>query len=177
MEAPLRSAEEVCANAAFDALLKATAWPGSVHALPDPGVELVIAALIDRECVVYASDPIIVASLMRTGARLADPESADYVFCSAEEAGRFAAQIRPGSDYYPDDGATLVVTARLGSGASCRLSGPGIETSAMLECEGLDAAFWRQRNTRIRYPMGFDIIIVGGRDVAAIPRSTQVEIL
>lgn len=176
MEVPSRSAEEVCANAAFEALLEATSRPGSAHALPEPGLEALITALIDRECVVHAAHPNLVGLLTRAGARLGEAEIADYVFCPSEEAGGLVEQLRLGSDYYPDEGATLVVTAALGSGVACRLSGPGIETSATFCC-GLDAAFWRQREARINYPRGFDLVVIDGRDVAAVPRSTQVEIL
>lgn len=175
METPLRAEEEVQANAAFEALLDATSRPGSIHSLPDVGFSSVITALIDRECTAQATDPLVMAELMRTGARAGAVPDCDHVFCSADEAVEIAAQAQLGSDLYPDDGATLVVRAKLGEGACLRLTGPGIDGQLKIQIDGLPENFWSVRDARIRYPMGFDLLFVDQQNVVAIPRSTKVE--
>lgn len=174
---PQRSPEEARANAAFEALLNANARPGSIHLLPETGFGPIIDALIDRECVVHATDPLTSAELAHTGARRDAAETADYLFGGADEAAPLARAARLGSDDYPDEGATLLIAAPIGQGQTLRLSGPGIETTTTLRLDGLNTAFWDIRRTRNRYPMGFDIVIVDGRSLAAIPRSTLVEVL
>lgn len=177
MQAPIRTTEEVESNAAFEALLRAIAEPGPAIGMPDAGFTPIIAALIDRECVVYATDPMIVSQLIQTGARISYPEVAEFVFCHADEATDIAPRLTLGSDYYPDDGATIVIETRLGAGCKLKLTGPGIETDKTVQVGGLGDAFWNIRQGRARYPMGFDIILVDGQNVVAIPRSTQVEVI
>jgi alpha-D-ribose 1-methylphosphonate 5-triphosphate synthase subunit PhnH len=38
-------------------------------------------------------------------------------------------------------------------------------------------AFWAMRAMLCAYPEGFDMLLVDGRSVIGIPRSTQVEVL
>lgn len=177
MAAPQRTHEEAFANAAFDALLSATARPGQVEALPGSDFGAIIAALIDRECTFFASDDALIHQLNETGARFVSAEAADFVFCQATEVAALLPKVKIGSDLYPDDGATLIVATTLENGDKLRLRGPGIKSHEDVALGGIDRAVWDQRTKQIRYPTGFDMLIVDGADVMALPRSTQVEVL
>jgi alpha-D-ribose 1-methylphosphonate 5-triphosphate synthase subunit PhnH len=177
MAAPQRNHEEAFANAAFDAMLSATARPGQIETLPDSDFGPVIAALIDRECTFFASDELLIQQLSETGARFTSIGEADFVFCRASELAALLPKVKIGSDLYPDDGATLIVSARLAKGDKLRLSGPGIKSHEDVALAGFERAVWDQRTKQIRYPTGFDMLIVDGAQLMALPRSTKVEVL
>lgn len=172
---PSPSPSETRDNAAFDALLWALSRPGLPRSLPEPAEACVIAALLDRECRVHSSDPRLMPQIMRTGAELTDIAQADHVFLGAMPDSALLEQVAIGSDLYPDDGATLILRARFGSGQALRLTGPGIDGSATIQLGGLPDGFWAARAARIRYPMGFELFMLDGDQVIGLPRSTIVE--
>ncbi|MEM8871505.1 MAG: phosphonate C-P lyase system protein PhnH [Pseudomonadota bacterium] len=172
---PAPSPAETRDNAAFDALLWTLSRPGLPRELPEPGEGSIITALLDRECLVYSADPLLMPEIMRTGAELADIEKADHVFLGAITTSDSLADIAIGSDYYPDDGATVIIRAKIGSGPALRLTGPGIDGTAKLQLGGLPDDLWKARAARLRYPMGFDLFFVDGARVVGMPRSTIVE--
>ena len=81
-----------------------------------PGELSIISALLDRECLVYTADPLLMPEILRTGAELSNIESADHVFLGAMKTPDPLADIAIGSDYYPDDGATVIIRGKIGSG-------------------------------------------------------------
>ena len=174
---PLPSASETREHAAFDALLWALSRPGLLQTLPEPGETPIIAALLDRECRVHSSDPLLVPHIMRTGAEISDISQADHVFLGTATTSEPVSQIAVGSDLYPDDGATVIVRAKIGTGAALRLTGPGVDGHFDVQLDGLPDGFWAVRASRLRYPMGFDLIILDGQRVLGVPRSTSVELL
>ena len=174
---PAPSPAETRDNTAFDALLWTLGRPGLPRDLPQPGEGSIITALLDRECLVYAFDPLLMPEIMRTGAELADIEKADHVFLGAMASSDPLANIAVGSDFYPDDGATVVIRANIGSGPPLRLTGPGVDGSVTLQLDGLPDGFWKARAARLRYPMGFDLFFVDGARIIGVPRSTIVEAL
>ena len=117
------------------------------------------------------------------------------------EAGAWSG-LRRGSDEAPQGGSTLIVevpaleaTAPLSqpSGPRCdlqtvfqsdwrsslRLSlrGPGIETAQRLSVGGLSADFWRARiAAQADFPRGVDLLLCCGERIAAVPRSTCIEL-
>ncbi|WP_197919280.1 phosphonate C-P lyase system protein PhnH [Thiosulfatihalobacter marinus] len=172
---PAPSLAESRDNAAFDALLWTLSRPGLPRDLPEPGEQSIVPALLDRECLVYAADPLLMPEIMRTGAELADIDKADHVFLGAMATSEPLADIAIGSDYYPDEGATVIVRASLGAGSGVRLTGPGVDGAVTLQLGGLPNGFWKARAARLRYPMGFDLFFVDGARVVGVPRSTTVE--
>lgn len=172
---PAPSSAETRDNAAFDTLLWALSRPGLPRDLPEPREGSIITALLDRECLVYSADPLLLPEIMRTGAELADIDQADHVFLGAMASSDPLAEISIGSDFYPDDGATLIVRANIGSGNAVRLTGPGIEDAVTVQLGGLPDGFWKARAARLRYPMGFDLFFVDGARVVGVPRSTKIE--
>ncbi|MEL6641561.1 MAG: phosphonate C-P lyase system protein PhnH [Pseudomonadota bacterium] len=174
---PTPSQTETRENAAFDALLWALSRPGLPRALPEPGEAHIIAALLDRECRVHSADPLLMPEIMRTGAGLTDIKEADHVFLGTPATSDPLNQAQIGSDFYPDDGATVIVRASLGAGPALRLTGPGIDGAVTVQLGGLPDGFWDTRAARLRYPMGFDLFFVDDANVVGVPRSTTVEVL
>lgn len=171
-------AVELRANATFEALMWALARPGDSCVLPQAGLAAVVETLVDLECSVYADQPDLRAEIAASGAVLAeDIAGADHVFLSTLEASEARlAHLRCGSALYPDDGATLVAAVRHGTGQRVRLSGPGVD-GAVEVALGISPAFWAMRAMLCAYPEGFDMLLVDGRAVIGIPRSTKVEVL
>lgn len=171
-------AAEIRCNAVFEALLRAMSRPGEAQFLPTPGMAGIIEALIDLECTAYAEAAELRAWLSAAGALLAeDIAQAGYVF--VDSLAGFEAwlpSINRGSALYPDAGATLVAAAGHGRGSRLRLMGPGIAESRDILVD-VPAGFWDLRAQLSAYPEGFDLILVDGVSVIAIPRSTQVEVL
>ena len=172
---PTPSRAETRDTTAFDALLWTLSRPGLPRDLPEPGEQSIVTALLDRECLVYAADPLLMPEIMRTGAELADIGKADHVFLGAMATSEPLADIAIGSDYYPDDGATVIFRAGIGIGSGVRLCGPGVDGALTLQLDGLPDGFWKARAARLRYPMGFDLFFVDGARVVGVPRSTTVE--
>lgn len=172
---PVPSPTETRDNAAFDALLWTLSRPGLPRDLPRPGEGAIITALLDRECLVYSADPLLMPEIMRTGAELADIGKADHVFLGPMTSSDPLGDIAIGSDTYPDDGATVIIRAKIGSGLALRLTGPGVDGAVMLQLGGLPDEFWTARSARLRYPMGYDLFFVDGTRVVGVPRSTTVE--
>ena len=87
-----------------------------------------------------------------------------------------------GTDEAPQAGATLVVEVEalseqaLAGAVALKLRGAGIQSSRDLAVAGLSAAFWQWRIAlQAELPRGVDLVLVCGRQVAAIPRSTRIE--
>ena len=177
--APLRGEEEIRDNTAFEAILWALSRPGEVRHLPEPGPRTILLALIDRECRVHADDAVIGELATWTGATLTPLAEADHIFLCMDTDADIArlCALNVGSALYPDDGATVVVEARLGEGQRLRLTGPGIETTREIAVAGLPTGFFALRDRLCRYPLGFDLFIVDGSDVIGLPRSTRIEVL
>lgn len=173
LQAPGES--EIAANSAFESLLWSMSRPGRVRELPEPGENPVIQALIDRECKVYTDDTDLMPILKATGATLSSVEDADHVFLGDLKSIEPVRCINVGSDPYPDEGATVVIRVRLEVGPVCRFSGPGVDNYTDLSVDGLPEGFWQLRNGQIRYPMGFDLILIDHHKVVSVPRSTIVE--
>jgi len=175
LDTPAPSTSETRDNSAFDALLWSLSRPGLIRDLPETGEGSIITSLLDRECLVFAADPLLMPQIMRTDAELADIAKADHVFFGALTTSDPLADIAIGSDVYPDDGATVIIRASIGSGPGLRLTGPGVDGAVTLQLGDLPDGFWAARAARLRYPMGFDLFFVDGPRVVGVPRSTHVE--
>ena len=173
---PVPSDFEARCNAAFEAVMWAMARPGLVRDLPTTGMAQLVEALIDRECAVYCAEPGLAELAEKTGALAVAPDRADHVFVD-DIPDRLLTQLNCGTDLHPDDGATLIAKADFSNGPQLRLTGPGIDGHVILSVGGLPHDFWQHRTRALRYPMGFEILLVDGARVLGIPRSTIVEVL
>lgn len=185
MAAPARSDAEARANATYEALMWALARPGLPRTLPDASDAVIVEALIDRECAVHCADAALAEIVAQTGAALVAPDVADHLFLGDMGGGSATTQdgaaplraVRCGSDLYPDDGATVVIHARIGSGPQVRLTGPGVDGSVDVALDGLPSGIWEIRQQMLRYPMGFELVLRDGAQIIGLPRSTVVEVL
>lgn len=177
MAAPQPSTDDMRDTAAFEALMWAMARPGTVQTLPEGMADLALA-LLDRETRAHVEDPVLARRIAATGAAIVPADKADHAFCATTEGAMAALAVLPaGSALYPDEGATLVLPAVIGTGAALRLTGPGIEGKADLRLGDLPEGFFDLRSARCSYPAGIDIVFVSGRRIVALPRSTALEVL
>jgi len=175
--APPPDAGEVRDNATFNAILGAFSRPGTVHRLPEAGPASIVHALLDRECRAWADTASVEEMIRASGATVVPSDLAGHLFLSLDSDAALdrLARVGTGEGLYPDEGATVVTPARLADGPQLRLTGPGIEGQALVRLGGLHPALWRLRAGLCRYPQGIEMIVVDGDRIAAIPRSTTVE--
>ena len=98
-------------------------------------------------------------------------------YCDWQLAGFYPLSAFPvGSAEYPDRSTTLITETNLlgreGSNA-CRLTGPGIQNFYTL-C--LPDPALMQANAAL-FPLGLDFILTSESSVAALPRSTRIEVM
>lgn len=167
----------------FRLLLDVMSRPGrcqALQAIPEEGpVALaVLAGLLDAQ--VSLADP---HGLLREHdwpmlqAQAAAPEQADFILCDAASAPDFMPKL--GSLPNPDQSATLIlVVTALGRGDTrLKLTGPGIADIETLLLDGLAAEWIDLRNEWVSaFPLGVDMILLDDRQVAALPRTTRVEV-
>jgi alpha-D-ribose 1-methylphosphonate 5-triphosphate synthase subunit PhnH len=173
-------------QAVFRDLLKAQSYPGLPVALT-PAIHgicahrAVLAALLDGE--VSLADPLNLLSADGDWpfleARRAAPGQADFILARGDAAMNLKPRL--GTLAEPEKSATLVLTvARLlgDAGLALRVSGPGVKSPRELRIQGLDDHWLRLRNDwNAAFPMGVDFILAGEDGIAALPRTTHVEVI
>ena len=182
------------AQRAFRLLLEAMAHPGRLNdlsgllAAPPPAplgeaAAALLLALCDVETPLWL-EPGAEAALpylaFHCGAPTTPgPGAASFAFVAAPAALPPLGDFSLGSDEYPDRSTTLLLeVTSLAEKGGVALAGPGIETRARLAAGELDERFWRQRQELgALFPRGLDIVFTCGARLAALPRSTSVEIL
>ncbi len=77
---------------------------------------------------------------------------------------------------YPDRSTTIVLQLRsLSRGVLLWLAGPGIHGDATLRADPLPHGFREQwQANAVAFPLGVDLILAAGDEVAALPRSTRI---
>jgi alpha-D-ribose 1-methylphosphonate 5-triphosphate synthase subunit PhnH len=174
---PIPSDFEARTNATYDALMWALSRPGLSRALPTAGAAAIVETLIDRECQVFCDDASLEQVARSVGAKIVAPAAADHLFYFGEPDVAVLASLQQGSDMYPEEGATLILTAKIGQGDKLKLTGPGVDGMAQVAVSEISSGFWAERARVMRYPMGFDLFLIDGDSVLGIPRSTTVEVL
>lgn len=170
------------ASHAFRAAMTVMARPGEIRTLigaqaPAPLSEAaatLLLTLCDPETGVYlagAADTDAVRKWLtfHTGAPLVEASQADFALGTWDDLQPLDAY-RIGTAEYPDRSTTLIVEQEALSQSGATLSGPGIKDVAHLNLPDL-APF--QSNATL-YPLGLDFFFTSGKQVAALPRSTQV---
>lgn len=176
------------AQAAFRALLDAMARPGRIATLPalpeapagmEPAAACVALALCDVDTPVWLDDAAQEAAgwlRFHCGCRiLHDTAAASFVFAMRTAPAMHT--LDAGDDQYPDRSATLVLAVGgFDAGVEVRLSGPGIDGTCTVRVDGLPDHFVAERvANRRKFPRGVDCILVAGRQVLCLPRTTVVE--
>ena len=166
---------------AFRAALNVLSRPGMIETVTGaaPPAPLSVAAGVLILTVCDRTTPLHLAggydcALVRdwvtfhTGAPLVGAEEASFAIGQWQDLAvdRFAI----GTAEYPDRAATLIVEMPSLTATGARLTGPGIEVCAHLT---LPSGF---RN-RANFPLGLDCFFTCGDRVAALPRSTKIEVI
>ena len=195
-ERPAQAAQQT-----FRGVLDAMTRPGRVQRIaasalagvegPGIGVGMcaVLLTLLDGECSVHVDAALPHAALspylrFHTGVRFGTARSgSDFVVVAAPSTrASLWTELRNGSDESPQHGATLIVevpelNAASVSALRLHLRGPGIENVQTLSVGGPGVAFWRARMAmEAEFPRGIDLLLCCADRIAAVPRSTQVEV-
>lgn len=181
------------AQAAFRATLDAMSRPGRIESLalrmdPPAGIDAATAAmcltLLDADTPVWVAphEAAVRATAwiaFHTGAPIAT-SAADAVLAIVLDAASLPSLevFDWGTDEEPQRGATLIVQVpALAGQGGWRLSGPGIATRTALHVVGLPASFVTERQAMVgAFPRGLDILFTSGARLAALPRTTVLEV-
>lgn len=164
---------------AFRQLLDAFAYPGRLCELDcsTDALSLLLATLADGS--VTLADPHTRISSdvwRRLGAREAAAEVSQFIVMPGGRMPDFRPML--GSLENPEQGATVILlTDGFNRGHTLHLSGPGIENQSRLCVSGVDPAWWTLRSQwNTAFPLGIDMILISGKQLAAIPRTTHIAI-
>ncbi len=171
----------------FRAALEAMARPGEPRrvggAVPPgglpPAAGALLLALADAETPVWMPERLRgsrVAPWLRFHANAPDapPEEAQFAVGTWDELAPLR-RWPAGTPDYPDRSATLIVLAdALEGGPVLRLSGPGIAGERRIAPALPEGAAAELAANHARFPLGVDLFLAAGRDIAAIPRSVAV---
>jgi alpha-D-ribose 1-methylphosphonate 5-triphosphate synthase subunit PhnH len=170
----------------YRAVLAAHAFPGEVVDCRAwlggrPAAVGVLAALADGAVTLADLHGLLdPRDLGLIAAAMAPVSAAAFVVASGATAPSEDLRLEKGEILAPERGATLILVCQaVGEGAlRLALSGPGIDGSARLAVAGLDPAWMALRATHNRRPpLGIDLVLCDGARVAALPRTTAVEVL
>jgi alpha-D-ribose 1-methylphosphonate 5-triphosphate synthase subunit PhnH len=107
-----------------------------------------------------------------------EPYVADFALITDPTRMPLLNHFRIGEEESPEHSATLIIQAKgLTSIGGKRFIGPGIETYATLNVQGIPEEFWKQRHELSSlYPLGIDIIFTCDALVAALPRTAKMDV-
>lgn len=176
-------------QAAFRALMDCMARPGDIRTLKGveapapfaPATAALVKSLADYETPVWL-DPAFAASSevvewlrFHTGAAIVR-NPGEAAFALTANALPDLAQFAQGSSEYPDRSTTLIVQVDGFTGDTFTLRGPGIKTERSFAASPLPADFAaRMADNRALFPRGVDLVLVAGKEIAALPRSVTVK--
>jgi alpha-D-ribose 1-methylphosphonate 5-triphosphate synthase subunit PhnH len=176
------------AQACFRAVLDALARPGRIQRLAGPAeppaplgraAAAVLLTLADADTPIWTDAGPAAEAWARFHAGcpvVAAPGAAAFVFATGTPPA--LAALEAGTDEEPQRAATLVIeVSALTEAPGWRLSGPGIEHVHPLRVAGLPEDFvvqWAANHAR--FPCGIDLLLCCGDRLAALPRSTRLEV-
>jgi alpha-D-ribose 1-methylphosphonate 5-triphosphate synthase subunit PhnH len=181
----------VQSQAAFRGLLDAMARPGQVVEIGELNLRAgtlstaaaaVALTLADFETPVWLSSRLADAVQwlrFHCGCPVIEaPGNARFAFITWKDVMPTLSSFDLGSDEYPDRSTTLVIeVSALEAESGLKLSGPGIREVASLRADGLEPHFWSEREMLVElFPRGLDIVLTSGARLAALPRTTRVEV-
>jgi alpha-D-ribose 1-methylphosphonate 5-triphosphate synthase subunit PhnH len=177
-------------QAAFRLVMDAMAQPGRIvdlgHAVQppaplEPAAASFLATLADYDTPVWFEDSgaDTVASWLtfHSGAPVAkDSSLASFAVLSKSSLVDSWHKFATGSLSYPDRSATLLLPVEsLRDGTPLTIRGPGIETVAIIAPRGLPDGFTETiASNAARYPLGFDLLLICGSELLALPRTTRL---
>lgn len=177
------------AQSAFRCILKAVSEPGVTVTLPlqhgwgelSPAATAVMLTLVDRDTPLWLDDALDDESLRSnlrfyTGAILTRDESAAFALLHVSSAialSRFSA----GDVMSPEKSTTVIIeVSGLTGGTPLRLSGPGLETSRVVEPQLSPDMLRYLCHRPDPFPQGIDLMFTCADAMMALPRTTYVEV-
>jgi alpha-D-ribose 1-methylphosphonate 5-triphosphate synthase subunit PhnH len=177
-------------QAAFRAVMECFARPGAIKAIVGiaapaplaPTSAALIQALADYETPVWLDHALAAVPAVgewvrfQTGAPLAqEPNLAAFAVIADPQDMPDFSLFAQGTEEYPDRSTTVIVQIERFSGHEIIIEGPGIKGTRKLAAENLPDNFTeRLRENRERFPLGVDLVIAAGSEIAALPRSVRV---
>ncbi len=178
------------AHIAFRTALDALANPGIVHTidveLPDVGIPVgalaMLLALVDGDTPLWASPSVSESTRtylrFHSGARFASFHSASaFAYVAAVDELPDISSFSAGSAMSPEDSTTIIVCVDdFISGATAVLDGPGCREPRRVSPAGFTDSLWDElAKNHARFPIGVDLLLIAGRDIVGIPRSTRID--
>ncbi|EIM27030.1 phosphonate C-P lyase system protein PhnH [Microvirga lotononidis] len=177
-------------QATFRLVMDAMAQPGRIvdvgepvraPAPLDPAAAAFLATLADYDTTVWFEDDGADAAAswltFHTGAPVTkDPSTASFVLLSKGSPAAGWLEFPMGSLPYPDRSATLLLPVEsLRDGTPLTIRGPGIETVATIApCCLPDGFIETMAINAARFPQGFDLVLICGSELLALPRTTRL---
>ncbi|MAU12191.1 MAG: phosphonate C-P lyase system protein PhnH [Anaerolineaceae bacterium] len=182
MSHPAFTLDEQLTRATFLALMWSLSYPGRIYELPensDP-FHAIADTLLDLETTFYTPDSDLALYLGRNSARDVSAERADYHFYPQlmSDMLDIVERATNGTLLYPDQGASLFIGCNLDGDTPLSLTGPGIPPaqSMTIHVSGIPDTFWDLRDSKNRYPRGWDVYLVDGSSIVGLPRTTIITI-
>lgn len=179
------------AQVSFRAALDALANPGIVHLvdveLPDEGIPIgalaVLLSLVDGDTPLWTSASVSESSRaylrFQAGARFATSHSAcAFAYVATLQELPQISSFSPGSAMSPEESTTIIVAVDgFVGGATASLDGPGCREPREISPAGFTLSLWEQlARNHDRFPMGVDVLLVSGRRIVGLPRSTRISL-
>lgn len=182
------------AGQTFRAILNVLSRPGTVVEIDGPAeipeglsnaAAAILLTLADYATPAWLSDTVAthtITSYVRfhTNAPItANTEQSMFAVWGKEAAAFSAGIFNPGTPQYPDRSTTVIIEVDgFDEGPNVKLSGPGIDGTTHFQVGGVPKNFWAemQQNNAL-FPLGVDVIFAGRNQLAALPRSTRIEVI
>jgi alpha-D-ribose 1-methylphosphonate 5-triphosphate synthase subunit PhnH len=178
-------------QAAFRAILRAIASPGAIESCGrglapppplSPAAAAAILTLADFETPLWIGSSLAergeAAAYLKfhTGAPLAAaPSQAAFALIDLERDGLDLRSFAQGEPDYPDRSTTIVAEARsLARGRGMRIAGPGVSGTAEIDFPAPGDFLSQWEANRSSFPLGVDLILACGTELAVLPRSVRV---
>lgn len=148
-----------------------------------PASALVALTLADHESPVWL-DETLNSSAVREFVRfhcgapiIEDPSQAMFAIFAKKPEFKDLPAFHMGTPDYPDRSTTLILQVDgFEAAEKYILSGPGIKDTQVFGVQGSGNDFWDwQATNRQMFPLGLDVILTSGHQVAALPRSVRIE--
>jgi alpha-D-ribose 1-methylphosphonate 5-triphosphate synthase subunit PhnH len=180
-------------NAVFRVLLDAMSRPGRIYDLPleiaapnglNATTTAKLLAMADMDTSIWLSPSCATKAAsdhlkFHCGCPItSDAKDADFAVADIKDDLSFITDLSMGNAEYPDQSATLILMVDdISDAPSMILSGPGIKDRHSLSVSGLPAHFhtWRSENHH-SFPCGVDVIFASPTKIAALSRTTRIEV-
>lgn len=176
-------------HGAFRSVMMALAEPGTVHLVPapldppttmSPAMVAIGLSLADFETSLWIDAGPAAQSYLRfhTGAQIVSaPHSASFGFVTKPMDMPALAAFAQGTLEYPDRSTTILIdVASLDRRGPWRMSGPGIRGVRHFGISVPDELTEQIVKSRTSFPCGVDLIFCKGNEIAALPRSTRINL-